>query len=371
MKTEVALSILDSIYAAGTLPERWPVALGKLAHVFNCSCVSLVDKNTLTSKGSAFSWGIDAAGEREYMDYWLPRNIFHLRTRVWRPGQVETDRTILPKSELLRSDYYNGFLKPFEMHAMLRVALSAGETSVHLLALARAQSAGEYERSDIDALQPLVGHLQRAATISKHMNEVGEALHGLSGVLEHGSTGIILLSAAGRVVFANSTASKILETGFALGLRASRLIARSRRDDVILRRLIAGATGQIKEVGDARGGALCTETEAGMPGLTVVVGPLDSSRVTSQTSPAAFVLLTDPDRGSSRPAWMLQTLYELTPAEILMAERLMKGDTPKQAAAALNIKVSTARWHLSALFEKTGTARQSELVRLLLSLPNI
>ena len=150
-----------------------------------------------------------------------------------------------------------------------------------------------------------------------------------------------------------------------------RLIARARGEDATLKRLIAGATGQLKEIGDARGGAFCTTAESGKAGLTVVVGPLDGNKVTSQTSPAAFVLLTHSDRESSRPAWMLRNIYGLTPAEISMAERLMKGDTPTQAAGALNIKISTARWHLSSLFQKTDTGRQSELVRRLLSLPNI
>jgi DNA-binding CsgD family transcriptional regulator len=44
--------------------------------------------------------------------------------------------------------------------------------------------------------------------------------------------------------------------------------------------------------------------------------------------------------------------------------------TPQQAAAALGIKLSTARFHLGALFRKTDTRRQAELVRLLLSLPD-
>jgi len=48
----------------------------------------------------------------------------------------------------------------------------------------------------------------------------------------------------------------------------------------------------------------------------------------------------------------------------------LNGDTPQQAAAALGIRVSTARFHLAALFRKTDTRRQAELVRLLLSLPN-
>jgi DNA-binding CsgD family transcriptional regulator len=52
-----------------------------------------------------------------------------------------------------------------------------------------------------------------------------------------------------------------------------------------------------------------------------------------------------------------------------VAERLMLGDTPEQAAAVLEIKISTARTHLTALFRKTETTRQTELMRVLLSLP--
>ena len=81
------------------LAELWPAALEQLGQVFHCSCVSLVNKELKTSAATAFAWGIDAAGERSYLDYWLPRNVFHLRTRVWHLGEVQTDRDILPKHE--------------------------------------------------------------------------------------------------------------------------------------------------------------------------------------------------------------------------------------------------------------------------------
>lgn len=370
MKTDVALSILDNVYVAATAPEAWPTALEQLGRYFDCSCVSLVKKDVRTAQGTAFQWGVSPSDASEYLTYWLPRNIFHSRTRVWRPGHIETDRTILPKRELLRSDYYNGFLKPHEMHAMMRVALHLDDRSLHILALARSEQAGEYEQADIDELRPLVGHLQRAAAIARHTSGVSEALQGLSGLLEQGTTGILLLSASGRVVFANDAARDIVSAEPAIELREARLAARESQGNAVLQRLIAGATGQMREVGDARGGAFRLAASA-QPGLTVVVGPLANKDFTSEESPAAFVLLTDPDRGASRPAWMLQNLYGLTAAEIAMAERILKGDTPEQAAVALSVKVSTARFHLRSLFRKTDTRRQSELVRVLLSLPNI
>ena len=68
---------------------------------------------------------------------------------------------------------------------------------------------------------------------------------------------------------------------------------------------------------------------------------------------------------------MLSELFGLSAAEGRFAERLMLGESPEEAAAALNIKVSTARWHLASLYRKTGTRRQAQLVRLLMSLPGI
>ena len=89
-----------------------------------------------------------------------------------------------------------------------------------------------------------------------------EALKGLSALLEQGTTGILLLSASGRVVFANSAAREIVSAEPAIELRESRLTARKRESNAVLQRLIAGATGQMRDVGDARGGAFHLATSA-------------------------------------------------------------------------------------------------------------
>jgi DNA-binding CsgD family transcriptional regulator len=66
---------------------------------------------------------------------------------------------------------------------------------------------------------------------------------------------------------------------------------------------------------------------------------------------------------------MLRQIYGMTAGEALVAERLIAGESPEQVATVLAIKVSTVRVHLAALFRKTQTRRQPELVRVLLSLP--
>ncbi|THD54576.1 MAG: response regulator transcription factor [Bradyrhizobium sp.] len=47
------------------------------------------------------------------------------------------------------------------------------------------------------------------------------------------------------------------------------------------------------------------------------------------------------------------------------SKEIVKGDGRQAAADRLNITVGTARSHLSSIFDKTGTKRQAELVRLL------
>lgn len=369
MNETLVVDALDSVYAAAMAPEAWPEALRKLGSFFGCSCVSLVDKNRVTAVGQAVQWGVDEASQREYLDVWLGRNVFHWHTRVWRQGEVETDQDLMPKHELMRSDYYNGFMKPHDMHAMLRVATRVDEDSLQILGLARPQSAGEYERSDVERLQPLVRHIQRAATISRHLTETREALSGISAALEQSSTGIVLLSRNGSAIFVNRAAQSIIATATGLRLRDGRLTASVRGEDAALQKLIAGAVGGLQGLENGRGGAIQIAAGPRKQTYTVVVGPLDGRAANSDHGPAAFVQITSRDSATSRPAWMLRSLYDLSAAEAALAERLMKGDTPEQAATALNIKLSTARWHLGAIFRKTDTRRQAELVRLLLSLP--
>jgi DNA-binding CsgD family transcriptional regulator len=58
----------------------------------------------------------------------------------------------------------------------------------------------------------------------------------------------------------------------------------------------------------------------------------------------------------------LQARFNLTPAEARLVLRLMAGDSLKSAAKALAIEYEMARNDLKAIFDKTGTRRQMELV---------
>ncbi len=66
---------------------------------------------------------------------------------------------------------------------------------------------------------------------------------------------------------------------------------------------------------------------------------------------------------------VLQALYGLTAAEARLALGLAQGRGLDEMAAALGLSRHTVRTQLKQVFAKSGTRRQPELVRLLLTGP--
>ena len=58
--------------------------------------------------------------------------------------------------------------------------------------------------------------------------------------------------------------------------------------------------------------------------------------------------------------------YAITPAEFRVMMLIVQGMTIAEAAETLGIS-PTAKTHLARLFDKTGTSRQADLVRLAMS----
>jgi len=67
------------------------------------------------------------------------------------------------------------------------------------------------------------------------------------------------------------------------------------------------------------------------------------------------------------PPEILQALFDLSPAEARVAAMIAEGHSVKLIAENLSVQPNTVRAQLKAVFAKTGTGRQGELVSLLRS----
>jgi DNA-binding CsgD family transcriptional regulator len=92
-------------------------------------------------------------------------------------------------------------------------------------------------------------------------------------------------------------------------------------------------------------------------------GPLHAAR----SSVGLFV--SDSEASVRIPPEALRTAFDVTPAEARVASLLVQGKGTSQIADALKLSKHTVRNEIKSMFLKTGTNRQSELIRLLLSFP--
>jgi DNA-binding CsgD family transcriptional regulator len=82
----------------------------------------------------------------------------------------------------------------------------------------------------------------------------------------------------------------------------------------------------------------------------------------------ALLAIADLDQRPRPPADTLREAFKLTPAEVRIAQLIASGESLDDAAEILGIQRETARVQLKAVFSKTDTHRQGELVALMASL---
>jgi DNA-binding CsgD family transcriptional regulator len=83
---------------------------------------------------------------------------------------------------------------------------------------------------------------------------------------------------------------------------------------------------------------------------------------------AALLLITDVERPARLTTELLAQVFELTVTEANLARELASGKSLQEASAQLAISEGHARQRLKAIFDKTNTARQGELIALLAKL---
>ncbi|MBF6411599.1 helix-turn-helix transcriptional regulator [Nocardia cyriacigeorgica] len=213
-------------------------------------------------------------------------------------------------------------------------------------------------------LRVLVPHLGRALRTESTLVELTRERAVALATLEKAHYGIMIVTADAAVIFANSAAMDI--TGDSDGLAADssgRLRASPSANHARLSRLIREAAGP-----DGSSGNVAITRPSGRRPLIVRITPLDGMPGAPSPRPRAVLLLVvDPDHDLEPQPRALHDLYGLTEAETMVAMGVIRGDGLPAVADQLSVSLFTARTHLQHIFVKTGTHRQAELVRLLLS----
>jgi DNA-binding CsgD family transcriptional regulator len=181
-------------------------------------------------------------------------------------------------------------------------------------------------------------------------------------VLRWTASPAVLIDRNGAVVARNAAAEAIMGTD----LRVCRgtLLAADATNNRELRNLVL----QLHTAAAARGKQPPARAFIRRDGRApLVIEALPVARLASEAlaSARAVLVITDLDAQQSPSEEALRRAFGLTAAEARLASRLAGGGSLDEATHRLGIAKGTARSQLKAIFAKTGTSRQAQLVALL------
>lgn len=299
--------------------------------------------------------------------------------RLTASGLPVRTSTFLSRRAMASTELYQEVLRPLN-GGLAAVSYWREHDGWRGLSYCRSLESGhDFREDELASIQALVPHLRTIEQLHAQLRQRTRAsVDAAHDMLNLAPQAVMLLDAAGRVVFLNRSASALLAQP-GCGLRADRegLRARDGAEDRRLRQAVRLATELAPE---SRRAAL-SEGAVAARGLPVTIRRMPPLRPLILSVVPAASLSAQAEFGSARVAVMVHNAgadgtiaaarlveaYGLTAREAELAVLLGKGEDLAGAAGLMALSAGTARQYLKQIFAKLGVQRQAELVRLLVA----
>lgn len=356
MNDEAYEGLISLIYECVLDEAAWPRLLGHLATASGRRDGSLFlwDRgNGSAPKASTISLCTPEM-LRDYDDYYGvidPAQEFMVGREC---GSWYHDIREYGKERMERDAFYQDFFREHDLGFSSSIKLYEHAGAGVYLSLLTARDVAVPSVAQQQILDRLSPHLRQAARLSERLMQLELGLGQRQLLLEQSATPQWLVEANGRVLFCNAAAERHMgERGFPLRLSSDRLVAEQLPSLPGVIRVAAGGSISAPRSAWLRLPRLNTE-------LLVTPFRADNPLISSCQRPLALVVLLENKPRSE----LLSELFQLSPAESRLAGLIAQGLSPEDCAARLGVSINTVRSQLRALFRKTDTERQAELVSL-------
>ena len=208
---------------------------------------------------------------------------------------------------------------------------------------------------------------REAVAISDTLNLTTIRSEALEATLNAFTTGVYLTDRHGRIVYMNRAAERQVRTSNAIRVANSHLSPIDHKARLALDRAIDEATGDEADLPTS--GFTIALPGGDNGGLIATVLPLArGERQSGAFSGMVAIFVQDPIvMPPFVPGQAFAELYGLTTSELRVLLAMVPGLSVKEAAEMLGISENTAKTHLQHIHSKTGTSKQTELMRLFMS----
>jgi len=349
--------LIDSIYECAMLPELWPGVLDRLATMAGARGGLL-----FTVRSSVTNWTsseVLRGGMTRFVnsDLGLRSQRYNRLIAARHAGFLRELELYGNEANLGDDPIYREFLWPGGLGWAAGTAVQVPTGDSLLITVERDRARGPVEAGVIQHLDALRPHLARSALLSARLQL--ERARVASETLALLGLAALVIDGSGKVVVANALAE-------ALGDR----IRWRARDRVSLTDAAADALFQqaVSQIDADAGGAprsFALRKTATLSGMIAHVVPIRGTARDLFVRCAAILVITPVAMPQAPPVELVQSLFDLTPAEARVARNLVSGDTVDDIAAQGGVSSHTVRTQVRGILGKTGCRRQTDVVALL------
>ena len=282
-------------------------------------------------------------------------------------GEVFTIDEFLVPEEYYASEFYQRYVEGTGIGHLMGADMGDDLGNNARLRFARVAGRENFSADDRKLCKILLPHIQQTIRLHARIVRVESERSLFAGAVDRMAMAAFILDERARIRHSNRAAQKLLDEGNWLREDKRQLHLRNVSDnkafrsclDDVMQAHLRGEPSFIRalrltDAGEGQGHGMLLRP------LPLVAAP-DGSR-----NPSVAIFISDPSQPRQAQSTVLMDLFGFTRAEARLALQLANGCTLLEACEELHISRNTGKSQLSAIFSKTGVARQTQLLQLIL-----
>jgi DNA-binding CsgD family transcriptional regulator len=372
-ETEQLSALIGDIYDAALDPTLWVDVLAKVRAFIGGWAVALSWKDSVAKRGGSYfaEGGQDPYYHQLYFEKYIKLDPFTATQFVVEIDEPKSFLDVMPYAQLIQTRIYREWAQPQGMVDALMCLIDRSATSVGFLVVFRNVRDGFVDDEMRRRARLVIPHIRRATLIGKVIDLKKAEAALLADTLDGISAGMFLVDATGHIVHANVAGQVLLQRASVLHAERGGLVANDPLAHQTLAETFATAASGDAAVG-IKGIAVPLVAPEGERYVAHVLPLTSGTRREAGLSHAAVAALFVQKAALDIPSppAAIAKAYKLTPMELRVLLAVVEVGGVPDVAEALGVAETTVKTHLGGIYAKTGTARQADLVKLVVGFSN-